>query len=327
MTKPHSDSSLARTVGNVSPQMASRNSSGVTKESTYYMDNYEATVTVHKSPPQQRKQYFDYLEIDDETREDSERVYPNFRLSKRKNLRVTFSDHIEVDVIENYESSGDEDEETNSVVDETLYEIPTDRNKTLRQISSSAEFKAVTENISPRPTKVRTVGDTKVSSTEAVTKTKYQTQTPAQNVHCSQPLLQKRRTTSRLSLTDLEKKTKEYISQLQEKTKRAETQARVAKAIFPDISAKIRSQPNYKQFIANARRAVEITRKYERPWVSGTSRQQDFNTWKSRSDTVRRTTSLPKNFKLPENLTSERQRPLSENVLVAGGERQRIRNS
>ncbi|XP_045194177.2 uncharacterized protein LOC123549812 [Mercenaria mercenaria] len=291
------------------------------------MDNYEATITVHKSPPQQRKQYFDYIEIDDETKDDSDRVYPAFKLSKRKNLRVTFSDHIEVDVIEDYESF-DEKEDQNSVLEETVYEIPVDRTKGLRQISSSAEFKSVTENISPRHTRAQSVGDAKLTTKTTVTKTKSQLQQPSENSQFSQPLLQKRRSTTKCSLADLEKKTKEYIAQLQEKTKRAEAHARVARAIFPDISSKVKSQPHYKQFIANARRAVEITRRYERPWVNGTSgQQQNLNTWRYKSETVRRTSSLPKNFRLPENLTTERHsRPGSDNVL-SGGERQRIRNS
>ncbi|XP_060597003.1 uncharacterized protein LOC132750930 [Ruditapes philippinarum] len=289
------------------------------------MDNYEATITVHKSPPQQRKQYFDYIEIDDETQDTTERIYPAYKLSKRKNLRVTFSDHIDVDVIEDYESY-DEEEDKNSVLEEAVYEIPLDRTKGLRQISSSAEFRSVTENISPRQTKTQPVGDAKTTTKTPVTKTKPQS---PQIAPSSQPLLQKRRTnnTSRMSLADLEKKTKEYMVQLHEKTKRAEAQARVARAIFPDISAKVRSQPNYKQFIANARRAVEITRKYERPWVSGAS-SQNQTVWRPKTESMRRTASLPKNFRLPDNLTSDRHsRPSSNDILLAGGDRQRLHNS
>lgn len=326
MTKPYSNSSC---IGSVVE--GSGNKEPVRKESTYYMDNYEATVTVHKSPPQTRKQYFDYIEIDDETQDSSDRVYPAFKLSKRKNLRVTFSDHIDVDVIEDYESY-DEEEDKNSVLEETVYEIPLDRTKGLRQLTSSAEFKSVTENISPRHSKTQSVGDAKTTTKTSVAKSKSPSTQVAQG---SQPLLQKRRTnnnnnsttTSRLSLTDLEKKTKEYMAQLHEKTKRAEAHARVARAIFPDISAKVRSQPNYKQFIANARRAVEITRKYERPWANGAS-SQNQTPWRPRTETMRRTSSLPKNFRLPENLTSDKHsRPSSNNVLLAGGDRQRIHNS
>lgn len=322
MTKSVSNSSIFQTEGTLSPR--EQHPGG--KEGTYYMDNYEATVTVHKSPPQQRRQFYDYIEIDDETSDYRESVLPNYKISKRKNLRVTFSDHIEVDVFEDFDSvdgrEDEEDDEQKGIVQETLYEIPFDRTKGLKQITSSAEFKSVTENISPRPSKQQTNSNAKIPTKTSVTKTQRQVQ---QNQN-TQALLQKRKApTTRVSLSDLEKKTKEYIAKLEEKNKRAEAHARVARNLFPDISAKVKAQPSYKQFIANARRAVEITRRYERPWVNGGSNAQSFNVWRQRSETVRRSSSLPKNFKIPDDVTSERRRPGSD--IVAGGDRHGVRNS
>lgn len=299
-------------------------SATVKKENSYYMDNYEATITVHKSPPQQRKQYFDFLEIDDETKEDTERVYPSYRLSKRKNLRVTFSDHIEVDVIEDFdafENTFSEDEDT-CVTEETIYEIPFDRSKGLKQITSSAEFKSVTEDISPRKSQSN-ISCASPRGKSNVSQTKNQSQltnrgTPSPNI--SQPLLHKRKVSPKVTLSELEKKTREYVAKLEDK--KAEVNARVAKALFPDITKKMHSQSNYKQFINSAKRAVEITRRYERPWKSGgATNQPSYHVWKRKNDAVHRTSSLPRNFRFTDDIP----RPRSENV-ITGDNRHRIRN-
>lgn len=300
------------------------------KESSYYMDNYEATITVHSSPPQQRKQYFDYIEIDDETSDIPERSFSSARLSKRKNLRVTFSDHIDVDFIDGTGDASDEDfDDCDGVVEESMFEVPFDRTKGLKQISSSAEFKRVSENISASPTGNKSSNSSNTNSVKPVRRTSPVKQKCPHQVQASQqanqPLLQKRREPSKVSLSELEKKTKQFIEQMHDKNKKAETQARVAKALFPDITNKVKAQPSYKQFIANAKRAVEITRRYERPWVSGNAATQPtFSVWKKRSETVRRTASLPKNFKLPDDLT---RRPGSESAALTSGNRIRIRNS
>jgi len=316
---------------------------GEVKESRYYMDNYEATITVHQSPPMQRRQAFEYLEIDDETKHEVESALSTSRLSKRKNLRVTFSDHIDVDVFESFDYLTDSDSDEGIV--ETLYELPRDRNKGIKQIATSAEFRSVSENIgqnngpsSPEREIVQTGAKSVIKASPALKQQKTQQQQqqqplqpPPQQQQVSskteqnQPLLQKRRS-SRVSLSDLEKRTKDYILQLQEKNKRAEAHARVAKKLFPDISSKVKTQPSYKQFIDNAKRAVEITRRYERPWASGSSgTQQTFSVWRKRSENIRRTSSLPKNFKIPDNLTTSR--PSSDNVMLSATYRQRIKNS
>ncbi|XP_052817800.1 uncharacterized protein LOC128243858 [Mya arenaria] len=299
------------------------------KESKYYMDNYQATITVHKSPPLQRKQSYDFLEIDDETKDEVDGSFASSRLPKRKNLRVTFSDNIIVDVFDSFDVSSDT-ESDEGIVEETLYEIPQDRSRGIRQISSSAEFKSVSDNITPARTN-------NLSSEPVINAAKQSSQnSPTTNEPKSpikqpssprQPLLQKRKT-SKVTLSDLEKRTKEYIAKLQEKNKKAEARARVAKAMFPDISAKVKSQPNYKQFIDNAKRAVEITRRYERPWAYGASATQPtVSVWRKRSENVRRTSSLPKNFKLPDDLTATSSRQTSDNVILSASYRQRIRNS
>ena len=304
------------------------------KENSYYMENYDATITVHKSPPQNRKHYFDYIEIDDETKDIPERSFhSSYKLAKRKNLRVTFSDHIEVDFIADVGEGtflSEDEVDGGEGVGEKLFEIPLDKGKALKQISSSAEFKRVSENISPTGSNKSGVNNSNISSvrqpfSKAVpkpTKCQHQIQA-AQNT--KQPLLQKRRDTgiTVTSLSDLEKKTKHFVEQIHDRNKKAEVQARVAKALFPDISSKIKAQPSYKQFIANAKRAVEITRRYERPWVSGNnSTQSTFSVCKKRSESVKRTASLPRNFKLPDDLAK---RPSSEKVLLNG--RLRIKNS
>ncbi|KAL4235392.1 hypothetical protein ACF0H5_007028 [Mactra antiquata] len=325
---------------------ATPDASPMKKESSYYMDNYEATVTVHKSPPQQRKQYFEFLEIDDETKEEPERTYPSYRLSKRKNLRVTFSDHIEVDVIEDFDdldNFSDDDEHT-GVFEEILYEIPSDKTKGLQQISSSAEFKCVSEDIgTPRGSKsslnnsgsgsnVRIKSNliSSPSSSKTVSPVLPASNRGTPSPTVSQPLLQKRKTSQqRVSLADLEKKTREYVAKLEDKNKKAETNARVAKALFPDITKKIHAQSNYKKFIANAKRAVEITRRYERPWLLGgtgggaSNQPPKYHVVKKRSDAVHRTTSLPSNFRFSDELP----RPRSESTLVYSDNRQRIRNT
>lgn len=335
MTRPCSNTRSTKCAGKSTTECEMKEDSAVRKESRYYMDNYQATITVHTSPPHQRKQYFDYIEIDDETNDYTEGISHSQRSSKRKNLRVTFSDHIEVDVIQDLDSCDgkyEDEDDRNSIVGETLYELPMDRTKGIKQISCSAEFKSVSENIVPRYSKAQSHGAAKVIHKANVANTKCQAQHVTHNTHqLTQPLLNKRNQTPKYSLSDLEKKTKGYIAQLQEKTKRAEAHSNYARALLPDISAKVNTaQPNYKQFIANAKRAVEVTRRYERPWLSGAPGQQPFNMWKQRSETVRRTSSLPKHFKLPDNniIASERYRRTgSDNVVSAGGERLKSRNS
>lgn len=269
------------------------------KENSYYMENYEATVTVHKSPPLNRKYCFEYLEIDDETKEDVDRSFPVSRLSKRKNLRVTFSDHIEVDVIEDMNIADDEDKDDADYgfVESRMYEIPLDKSKGLKEISSSFEFKTVSDKLSsPRITKTQTNGGNDISGKACAAGTNCQS-----NIQPTVPSLYKRKTNSKFTLGDLEKKTKDYLLQLQEKTKRAEAQARIAKTSFPDIVSKVKSQSNYKDFIANTKHALEITRRYARPWVIGTPNK---HTGKQRSDIIRRSASLPKNFRLPDNIST-----------------------
>ncbi|KAH3714749.1 uncharacterized protein LOC127856281 [Dreissena polymorpha] len=294
----------------------------VAKENSYYLDNYDAKVTVHSSPPQQRR-LFDFIEIDDETRDDTDRSYSSSKLSKRKNLRVTFSDNIIVDVFDDFDNAHDDDSCDEGIVEETLYELPSDGGKSLRQISSSTEFKTVSENlISPRlnpSSREPNTGSCAIPSqrTSPIIKQPVCKQQPEANQQ--QPLLDKRKS-NRITLSDLEKKTKEYIAKMHERTKRAETQGRVARAIFPQISAKVKAQPEYKKFIDNAKRAVEITSRYERPWArGGGGTQQTYSVWRKRPETVRRTSSLPKNFKIPEDLNTK---PRPETVVH--NNRQRI---
>lgn len=311
------------------------------KENSYYMDNYEATVTVHKSPPQTRKQYFDFLEIDDETLDVPERTFPASRLSKRKNLRVTFSDHIEVDFIDECVDdrylSEDEVDGYEGVAEEIMYQIPLDINRGIKQIASSAEFKRVSENISPTSIKSGSSSsdsNTTTSVKQALTKpkivkpTKCQHQIEAAQL-TQQPLLHKRRDTAikvSSSLNDSEKKPKQLVTAGQDKQKKPENQfQKLPKPLLPDISPKVKSQPSYKQFITNAKRAADISRRYERPWVSGaTATQSTFSVWRKRSETVRRTASLPKNFKLPDDLARKSR---SEKVLLTGGNRVQIKNT
>lgn len=283
------------------------------------MDNYDATFTVYKSPPLNRKQCFDYLEIDDETKEDTDRSFPAARLAKRKNLRVTFSDHIEVDVIEDIESAADTDcgDADDELEESTLYEIPFDRGKELMKFSSSSEFKTVTEKLlSPGSAKTENTGENEHSFQANETWTKCQT-----NTQPTQKMLYKRNPSIKLTLNDLGKKNKEHILKLQGTVQRAETQAKIPQSIFPHIASKAKPQANFKEFIANAKHAVETTRIYERPWISGTSNKRYYNVGSQRSDTVRRTASLPRNFRLPNKLSTSR--PASENVLLEADNKQR----
>lgn len=300
------------------------------KENSYYMENYEATITVHKSPPQTRKQYFDYIEIDDETTDIPERSFPSSRLSKRKNLRVTFSDHIEVDFIDDSTDdryiSEDEVDGYDGGVEEVMYEIPIDRNRGIKQISSSAEFKRVSENISPTSIKSGSSSNDSATSGGKPTFTKANVVKPTKCQHqieaaqlTQQPLLHKRReSVTRLSTpSDSEKK------QFTTSQKKQELHGKTSKMLLPDITAKVKNQPSYKQFMTNAKRAADISRRYERPWVSGaTGAQSTFSVWKKRSETVRRTASLPKNFKLPDDLSRRPQK-----VFMSGSDRIHIKNS
>lgn len=79
---------------------------------------------------------------------------------------------------------------------------------------------------------------------------------------------------------------------------------------LPEIMARFKAELRAKAFIGKTRRAVERHRRVERPWVKGNEISPFFHVWQTcddhlkdrqvRGKTVRRTRSIPKNFRVTD---------------------------
>ena len=312
------------------------------KEPSYYMDHYEATVTVHTSPPQQhhvtqlQQSSCEFLEIDDETRNIPESKFTRNKLSKKKNLRVTFSDHIEVDLIEDLYDDIDGDISEDLAVEETIYEIVKGSGgnkcskgsfrfkeaiclqtpKPLVLSHGNSELKVAEENVSPK-SPLGSPRRLKMTSPKSSKLT---------SLTSSPPLLHKRRI-SQSSMNEPEKTSKDYLQELRERRQSKNQRSITLNTLFPDFGSNTvsRSQLSYSNFLSDAKKAVERTNiANDRPWskrslekpVYGLYNEKTSETTKS-AGSLRKTTSLPRNFRLPETLYSGRyRRPSSDNTIL-----------